>query len=184
VLFETNYWSPLALIRALVPDMKKRSFGAVVNVSSIGAVVPLPMAGHYSSSKAALMLANEAMRMELRSSGVHVLDVLPGPVETGMLGEMSLVPGAEKLIGSMPRGNVETLARKTIRALRRGRHNLVYPGSLWFIRHFPTLALWGNRIASRSVDVNDERKVMGGSQGDELARAARRAHEQNLTPAN
>ncbi|MFI5290325.1 MAG: SDR family NAD(P)-dependent oxidoreductase, partial [Polyangia bacterium] len=47
-LFETNYWAPLALTRALVPEMRKRGAGAVVNVASIGAVTPMPFAGHYS----------------------------------------------------------------------------------------------------------------------------------------
>ena len=39
-LFETNYWSPLALIKALVPAMRERDEGAIVNVSSLGAFTP------------------------------------------------------------------------------------------------------------------------------------------------
>jgi short-subunit dehydrogenase len=179
-MFETNYWAPLALVQALVPGMKKRGFGVVVNVSSVGSVLSMPLAGHYSSSKAALALATETLRMELRKSGVHVLHVLPGPVDTGMLSEASLVPGGEKLIRTMPRGDVDTLAKKTRRALERGRMTLVYPGVLSIVRHLPTLAGVANRAAARVVDVSDERAVMGGSQGAEIVRAARESAEQRL----
>src|SRR5438874_2666770 len=51
---EVNYWSPLALIAALVPAMRERGSGAVVNVSSIAQVTNLWHMGHYCSSKAAM----------------------------------------------------------------------------------------------------------------------------------
>jgi short-subunit dehydrogenase len=184
VLFETNYWSALALQRVLVPGMKKRKRGVIVNVTSIGSIVCLPLAGHYSSSKAALSLASEALRMELRDFNVHVLNVLPGPVETAMLNEMRVVPGGSELLEKMPRGDVDTLARKVVKAIERGRKELVYPGSLSIVRHLPTLAAAVNRRAVRVVDVTDERAVMGGSSGDQLVRAARTAFErkESVTP--
>lgn len=174
-LFETNYWAPLALTRALVPEMRKRGAGAVVNVASIGAVTPMPLAGHYSSSKAALSLATETLRLELRGSGVHVLHVLPGPVETAMLSEVELLPGGARLLSRMPRGNVETLARKIVRGLERGRRALVYPSSLAIARHLPTVAVRLSGAVMPNVD--DPRKLLGGSQGAPEARAARAAFE-------
>ncbi len=176
-LFETNYWSPLALTRALVPGMRHRNRGAIVNISSIGSVTPMPLAGHYSSSKAALSLATETLRMELRDTDLHVLHVLPGPVETGMLAEFKVVPGGEKVLASMPRGNVETLAKKIIRGLEKRTRAFVYPGSLAIVRHLPTIAVRATAIATRGVDVSDQRKLMGGSSGGELALKARAAFE-------
>jgi short-subunit dehydrogenase len=78
-LFETNYWSALALTQLLVPPMVGRGVGAVVNVSSLVTMTPIPLNGHYASSKAALSLASETLRMELRGTGVHVLAVLLRP---------------------------------------------------------------------------------------------------------
>ncbi|HXU68377.1 MAG TPA: SDR family NAD(P)-dependent oxidoreductase [Polyangia bacterium] len=176
-LFETNYWSALALIRALVPAMRERQFGAVVNVASIGAFAPMPLAGHYCSSKAALSLSTEAMRMELRGAGVHVFNVQPGPVDTGMLAEMGAVPGADQFLGRMPRGNVDTLAKKIVRGLERGQRALVYPTSLGIARHLPTVAGRATEYVTRSIDVNDARMLRGGSQGDALAVEARAAFE-------
>ena len=176
-LFETNYWSALALTRALVPAMRQRRFGAVVNVASIGAFAPLPLAGHYCSSKAALSLASETLRMELRGAGVHVFNVQPGPVDTGMLAEMGAVPGAEAFLSRMPHGNVDVLAKKIVRGLERGQRALVYPGALAVARHLPTVAVRATALATRSIDVNETRMLRGGSQGDTLAIEAREAFE-------
>lgn len=177
-LFETNYWSPLALIGALVPAMRERGDGAVVNVTSIGSVTPMPLGGHYSSSKAALSLATETMRLELRGSGVHVLNVLPGPVETGMLAEVRAIPGGEALIGRMPRGTVDVLARKVVRALGRRQRALVYPATLGIVRHLPTVALRASGVVmANTVDVDDGSKLRGGSHGDALALKVRAAFD-------
>jgi short-subunit dehydrogenase len=172
-----NYWSPLALVQALAPSMRERKSGAIVNVSSIGSYLVLPLAGHYSSSKAALSRATDSLELELRDTGIHIFHVMPGPVDTGMLAELAEVPGGEKLLAKMPRGNPQALARKIVAGLERGRRVLVYPGALAITRHFPTVAQAMNRSLARAVDVNDPRKLQGGSSGDPLAVAAREAFE-------
>jgi short-subunit dehydrogenase len=176
-LFETNYWSALALIRTLVPGMRERKFGGVVNVASIGAFTPMPLAGHYCSSKAALSQVSETMRLELRGSGVHVFNVMPGPVETGMLAEMGAVPGADAALAKMPHGNVDVLAKKIVRGLGRGQRALVYPTALGIMRHLPTVALRATAVVTKSIDINDPRMLKGGSQGDALAVEARAAFD-------
>ncbi len=181
-LFETNYFTPLALIRALVPGMRARKVGAVVNVSSIASSATMPLNGHYSASKAALARASEALDMELRGSGVHALHVLPGPVETAMLEELRAV-GGDKLIKNMPIGKTDVLAKKVVRALERGTRTIVYPGSLSITRHFPTFTQFFTRIFARSIDVNDDRKLLGGSGGDPLAVELRAQFEEKSRSA-
>jgi len=176
-LFETNYWSALALVSALVPAMRERRFGAVVNVASIGAFAPMPLAGHYCSSKGALSQHTETLRLELRGSGIHVFNVQPGPVDTGMLAEFSAVPGGGDMLGRMPRGNADVLAKKIVRGLERGQRALVYPTSLAIARHLPTVAQRATGFVARGVDINDPRMLRGGSQGDALAIEARSAFE-------
>ena len=172
-LFETNYWSALALMKALVPAMRERGQGALVNVASLASITPFPMTGHYASSKAALALATETLRMELAGTGVRILLVLPGPVETAMLAEAQAVRGLAHTIRRTPRGNPEVLASRIVRALRRGRKTLVYPASLGIARVLPTLALSAMRRMGRHIDVADPRMVRGGSGGDPVARDAR-----------
>jgi NADP-dependent 3-hydroxy acid dehydrogenase YdfG len=52
--YETNYWGPLKIIRAILPGMRKRESGIMVNVSSIAGMTALPTAAFYSGSKWAL----------------------------------------------------------------------------------------------------------------------------------
>src|SRR5207244_4240475 len=94
--FETNYWSPLALINALLPAMAERGWGAVVNVTSMAQVSTWPGFGGYAATKAALGVATETLAMELTDSGVHVIEVIPGPVDTAVQGETRLAPGIER----------------------------------------------------------------------------------------
>src|SRR5437588_2102109 len=72
-LFELNVWSPMALVHELVPEMRERGGGKVVNVTSLATVAPFPAVGHYCASKAALSLATRSLRLELRGTGVGVL---------------------------------------------------------------------------------------------------------------
>jgi short-subunit dehydrogenase len=175
-LFETNYWSALALVKALMPSIRGAQ-GAIVNVASMAAVAPFPLTGHYASSKAAMQMMSETLRMELRGTGVQILAVMPGPVETGMLAEFNEVPGGAKVLSRMPKGNVETLARKIVRALERNKRTVVYPSSLGIVRHFPTVSLRMSSVVMNAIDTADQRKMLGGSQGDGLARDARARFE-------
>jgi hypothetical protein len=174
-LFETNFWSPLALTRALVPAMRERRHGVVINVTSMGKFTPFVLLGHYNASKAALAAATDALRFELRGSGVHVLEVVPGPVDTGMLAEANAVPGGETVYRGVPRGTPDNLARLTIRALQRRRTRLVYPRPLAIGHLLPGVvrAFASRRI--QHIDATDPRILVGGSAGSEELLAARKA---------
>jgi uncharacterized protein len=176
-LFETNYWSAVALAAELAPAMKERGHGAIVNVASMSAVLPFPMTGHYGSSKAALAIATDALRMELRGSGVDVMLVLPGPVETAMLAEAKQIDGIETALAFTPPGNVETLARLVVRGIARGQHEIVYPRSLWITRILPTLGRWAATWMMRKMHADATRLVAGGSGGGDEAREARERFE-------
>jgi uncharacterized protein len=126
-LFELNFWSPLALIRELVPEMRERGTGAVVNVTSLAVVAPFPAVGHYCSSKAALSLATQSLRLELRGTGVEVLEVLLGPIDTAGSRENRTLEGAERWLDSAKPGRPEKAAAAIARAIERGRRRLIYP---------------------------------------------------------
>ena len=175
--FELNLWSPLALASALVPGMLERARGAVVNVTSLAQISTWPGMGHYSATNAALAVATEALRLELIDSGVHVLEVIPGPVDTAIQGESRLVPGFEAATRRVPMGDAAELARLVVRALERGRGRLVYPRLLSMGYRYPGLTRSASvRMARRHVDPafrDDERVLRSGSFGDEEARQAR-----------
>ncbi len=80
--FEVNVFAPVALIRAVLPDMVSRRRGMIVNVSSISGVAPTPFASPYCSSKAAVNALSDSLRMELAPLGISVVTVQPGGIRS------------------------------------------------------------------------------------------------------
>lgn len=78
MMMETNVYSAYYLTRALVPDMKKRKKGHVVNICSIASQIAYPNGGSYSISKFAMLGFSKVLREELKDSGIKVTAVLPG----------------------------------------------------------------------------------------------------------
>ncbi|HEX7350172.1 SDR family NAD(P)-dependent oxidoreductase [Brachybacterium sp.] len=81
--FDVNLFGPIRIIQALLPALRS-SRGRIVNISSVGAEVALPIYGAYAGSKAALESASDALRREVRSQGVQVVIVQSGGVKTPM----------------------------------------------------------------------------------------------------
>ena len=85
-LFATNFFGPVALIKAVLPGMRARRSGAIVNISSIGAVRRPPGSGYYSASKAALEAMTGSLRKEAEPLGIKVIAVEPGGFRTDFSG--------------------------------------------------------------------------------------------------
>jgi NAD(P)-dependent dehydrogenase (short-subunit alcohol dehydrogenase family) len=83
-LYETNVVGVLRVTRAVLPAMRARGEGAIVNVSSVAGRVAVPVAGAYHSSKWALEALCETWRYELRPFGIRVTIVEPGPFKTAL----------------------------------------------------------------------------------------------------
>lgn len=90
-LFEVNCFAAHRMARAVLPAMRRRGSGLIIQVSSSLARCPLPFFGVYCASKAALEALSESMREEVRASGVEVVLVEPGPYSTG-IGSRMLKP--------------------------------------------------------------------------------------------
>jgi NADP-dependent 3-hydroxy acid dehydrogenase YdfG len=81
-MFETNYFGALRMVQAVVPQMRERGTGVVVNVSSVAGRVAAPFSGFYAGTKFALEALSEAMHYELRHFGVRTALIEPGVIET------------------------------------------------------------------------------------------------------
>ena len=79
----THFWGPLHLILELVPSMRRRGFGRIVNISSIGGRIAVPHLAPYCASKFALAGLSDAVRAELAPHGILVTTVSPGLMRTG-----------------------------------------------------------------------------------------------------
>lgn len=78
----TNYYGTLRVIRAFASQLVGRSSGTIVNVVSVLGLGPVPVLGGYSASKAALHSLTQTLRGTLAKSGVSVIGVYPGPIDT------------------------------------------------------------------------------------------------------
>ncbi len=79
---EVNLFSPALMIREVLPLMRARRFGRIVNVSSVAGRLGYPLFGWYCASKHALEGLSDALRLEVAPWGVRVSLVEPGPVRT------------------------------------------------------------------------------------------------------
>jgi short-subunit dehydrogenase len=81
-VMHVNYLSPIRLTMALLPQMLARGAGTIVNISSIAAKLSAPGEAAYDASKAALTAYSEAMAVDLWNTGVKVMVVYPGVIDT------------------------------------------------------------------------------------------------------
>jgi len=86
-LFETNTLGTLAVIRAVLPQFRRRRAGVVINVTSSVTLKPLPLVGLYRASKAAVNAFTESLALEVAPFGVRVHLVLPGRAPETRFGE-------------------------------------------------------------------------------------------------
>lgn len=80
---KTHFWGPLYSILSVLPQMKERGEGRIVNISSIGGKIAVPHLLPYSASKFALVGLSEGLRAELAKEGIVVTTVCPGLMRTG-----------------------------------------------------------------------------------------------------
>ena len=129
-MMAVNVMALTALTRALLPSMIARKHGAILNVSSSASFLPIPGFAVYAATKAYVTSFSEAIRAELRGTGVTVASLCPGPVHT----EFS--QGAERASGPREKSgpeltyvSVEDVVRVGLDAIERDRP-LVIPGFL------------------------------------------------------
>lgn len=77
-LFETNTFGTIAVTQAVLPQMRERKAGIIVNVTSSSTYKPLPLVGIYRAAKAAVNAVSESLASEVAGFGVRVHVVLPG----------------------------------------------------------------------------------------------------------
>jgi NAD(P)-dependent dehydrogenase (short-subunit alcohol dehydrogenase family) len=90
--FDTNFFGAAAMMRAVLPGMRKRGRGYIVNMSSVAGVIGGAGAGYYSASKWALEGLSESLANEAQPLGIRVLIVEPGAFRTAFFGRSMARP--------------------------------------------------------------------------------------------
>lgn len=133
---------PMRLCVAVLPGMLARRSGTIINIASMAAIAPTPGMFYYSAAKGGLGAASEALRGEVRRSGVHVLTVYPGPVATDMEIAGRARYQAGLVVNNLPVGDPAVLARRVRRAAERRKARVIYPRFYWLSRWFPGTTSW------------------------------------------
>lgn len=139
-MFEVDFFAPVALTGALLA-MLKASHGAIVDIASVAAKVPVPCMGAYCAAKAALAQYSETLHAELEPHGVTVLTVYPGRISTGFSSRAIRLRECPETPGT--RIDPAVFARRVLRRLHRRRRAFIFPGwyrfFIAFARLFPNV---------------------------------------------
>jgi short-subunit dehydrogenase len=139
-----HYWAPLAAIQAVLPHMRQRREGRIVNVCSIGGKVSVPHLLPYCGSKFALTGLSEGLRSELLEDGIYVTTVIPGLMRTGsprnaiFKGQHEAEYAWFSISDSLPGLTIsaETAARRIISAFRHGEAEVILTLPAWLATKF------------------------------------------------
>ncbi len=171
-MFEANYWGPIRMIQAVLPAMRERRSGCIVNVTSIAGRVATPNQIAYSASKHALAAASEALAHEVAAFGVRVAVIEPGVVQTAIFENSAGATRYDKTspyrqimrrngklfaAGFRNPGQPETVAAAILEAITTDRPRLRYP-----------VGVDAEGLAAGRARISDEEWVaMGGELSDQ-----------------
>src|SRR5213082_4159366 len=164
-----HFWAPFILYLLVVPQMRSKGGGRIVNISSVGGKLAVPHFAPYSASKFALTGFSDAIRAELARDDIQVTTVAPGLMRTGshVNAKFKGNHDAEFAWFSASAGapvismNADRAARKILAACRRGQPSLTLTfaarGAIAGNALFPNLTGYAMKIVNRFLpDVTDE----------------------------
>jgi NAD(P)-dependent dehydrogenase (short-subunit alcohol dehydrogenase family) len=144
---DSNFWSAVHMTMAVLPEMRRRHSGRIVNITSIGGKIAVPHLLPYSASKFAFVGFSRGLRAEVYKDGIVVTTVCPGLMRTGSprnadfkgqhRAEYAWFSISDSLPGiSMP---AERAAREIVEACREGRVEIILSGPAKFGATFDAL---------------------------------------------
>ena len=121
---EVNFFAPVELSRRLLPWLKRGEHSVLAIVGSVLALAAVPLKSEYCASKFAIHGWAEALRGELKSEGVSVVELHPSTTRSEFFENVLGDSSQQKSVGSM---SPETAARSIIRAIEKDRAEAVFP---------------------------------------------------------
>lgn len=140
-----NLTGPIHLTRQLLPGMIERRRGLIVNNASISAYAYLPGASTYAATKAGIVAFGEALRRELRDTGVSTMHLVTPRIETDMAAEMDVQYDGLVDTAAFSSTTPEAWAEKVVKAMLNGDH-VVGPGGT------TAIAKLASRLPAFAVD--------------------------------
>ena len=129
LIMNLHMYTPAMLCYLFGQDMKARRKGYILNVCSVTDKMAAQRLGTYGGTKAFLSHFTRALHIELRPYGVHVTNVRPGAVDTGLYNIKPVFTKIGKCLGIIV--SPQTLVRRALRAMFRGRSQTTVPTIFW-----------------------------------------------------
>ena len=139
LIMNLHMYTPAMLCYLFGQDMKARRKGYILNVCSVTSKMAAQRLGTYGGTKAFLCHFTRALHIELRKYGVHVTDVSPGAVDTGLYSIKPVFTKIGKCLGIIV--SPQTLVRRGLRAMFRGRAKTTIPTVFWQVLCFLILLI-------------------------------------------
>jgi len=139
LIMNLHMYTPAMLCYLFGQDMKARGKGYILNVCSVTSKMAAQRLGTYGGTKAFLSHFTRALHIELRRYGVHVTDVSPGAVDTGLYNIKPVYTKIGKCLGIIV--SPETLVRRALRALFWGWSKTTIPTVFWRVLCFIILLI-------------------------------------------
>ena len=125
-VMNVNFWGTANMVKAFLPVLLERPEACILNVSSMGGLVPVPGQGAFGASKAAVKLLTEDLYAELDGTGVQVSVVFPGGVGTNITANSGVEIPAGALGGKMPKTtSPQAAAAAIVDAIQTGRFRVL-----------------------------------------------------------
>lgn len=147
-VMNVHFWGPFHLMNEVLPDMKRKKFGRIVNITSIGSILSFPHLLPYNASKHALSGLSEGISGELKHYNIKVTTVYPGMMRTGsprnidVKGQHKKEYAWFKLFDSLPllSMNADKAASKIVDAMKKGDKSLTLTFPAKFIKAVHAIA--------------------------------------------
>jgi NAD(P)-dependent dehydrogenase (short-subunit alcohol dehydrogenase family) len=126
-VMNVNFWGTVNTVKTFLPALSERPAASVVNVSSMGALVPFPGQSAYGASKAAVKLFTEGLYAELRGTKIAVTVVFPGAVGTNITDNSGVkMPGRAATEGAanMKMTTAASAGAQIVEAIQKGQYKL------------------------------------------------------------
>jgi NAD(P)-dependent dehydrogenase (short-subunit alcohol dehydrogenase family) len=154
---DTNYLGPIRLLLGLLPGMRERGAGHIVNVSSIGVrMFPAPRWGAYIASKGAFDVWLRSVAPELHADGVDTTSIYMGLIHTRM---SEPTPSLRRLPGMHPDEAADVVAKAIIERPRKIQPRWTLPGELTSLLLAPALDRGARLLYRYSADSGRARNV-------------------------
>jgi NAD(P)-dependent dehydrogenase (short-subunit alcohol dehydrogenase family) len=128
-VMNVNFWGTVNTVKTFLPALLERPAASVVNVSSMGALVPFPGQSAYGASKAAVKLFTEGLYAELRGTNVAVTVVFPGAVGTNITANSGVqMPGSGGGGAAMKMTTAPSAGAQIVEAIEKGSYKVCIGG--------------------------------------------------------